>query len=158
MPRSQVGDTVQEDIKNRKGTRMKRIVAGLMISLDGVVEAPETWSGPYFSPELGQVVTRDLGDVSSLCAGVKGADPMFLSCGPREDEVQWPGRHHSRPGPGRRGQARLLVCLRDAVVGLRPGPVGPTQRRKPWVGGQATRRREKGARWPSSRNVELRGP
>ena len=35
---------------------MRKIVAGLMISVDGVVEAPETWSGPYFSPELGQVV------------------------------------------------------------------------------------------------------
>lgn len=35
---------------------MRKIVAGLMVSVDGVVEAPETWTGPYFSPELGQVV------------------------------------------------------------------------------------------------------
>ena len=33
---------------------MRKIVAGLMVSVDGVVEAPETWTGPYFSPELGQ--------------------------------------------------------------------------------------------------------
>jgi dihydrofolate reductase len=31
-------------------------VAGLYISLDGVVEAPEKWTGPYFDQELGQTV------------------------------------------------------------------------------------------------------
>jgi dihydrofolate reductase len=35
---------------------MRKIVAGLMVSADGVVEAPETWTGQYFSPELGQHV------------------------------------------------------------------------------------------------------
>jgi dihydrofolate reductase len=33
---------------------MRKIVAGLFVSVDGVVEAPETWIGPYFSPEVGQ--------------------------------------------------------------------------------------------------------
>src|ERR1043165_4300381 len=33
---------------------MRKIVAGLFVSVDGVVEAPETWTGPYFSPEIGQ--------------------------------------------------------------------------------------------------------
>lgn len=35
---------------------MRKIVAGLMVSVDGVVEAPEAWTGPYFSPDLGQLV------------------------------------------------------------------------------------------------------
>ena len=35
---------------------MRKIVAALMMSVDGVVEAPEKWTGPYFSPELGQAV------------------------------------------------------------------------------------------------------
>jgi len=35
---------------------MRKIVAGVMVSVDGVVEAPETWTGPYFTPELGQHV------------------------------------------------------------------------------------------------------
>jgi dihydrofolate reductase len=35
---------------------MRKIVAGMMMSVDGVVEAPETWTGPYFTPELGQYV------------------------------------------------------------------------------------------------------
>ena len=33
---------------------MRKIVAGLFMSLDGVVESPETWTAPYFSPEIGQ--------------------------------------------------------------------------------------------------------
>jgi dihydrofolate reductase len=35
---------------------MRKIVAGLFVSVDGVVEAPERWTGPYFTPEIGQVV------------------------------------------------------------------------------------------------------
>src|SRR5437588_2961551 len=35
---------------------MRQIVAGLYITLDGVVESPETWTGPYFDEELGQTV------------------------------------------------------------------------------------------------------
>jgi dihydrofolate reductase len=35
---------------------MRKIAAGLFVSVDGVVEAPETWIGPYFSPEVGQVI------------------------------------------------------------------------------------------------------
>jgi dihydrofolate reductase len=39
-----------------EGDAMRKILAGLMISVNGVVEAPETWTGSYFSPEIGQVV------------------------------------------------------------------------------------------------------
>jgi dihydrofolate reductase len=35
---------------------MRKIVAGLFISLDGVIEAANDWIGPWFSPELGQAV------------------------------------------------------------------------------------------------------
>ena len=35
---------------------MRKIVAGLFISLDGVIEAPDEWIGPWFNPELGQAV------------------------------------------------------------------------------------------------------
>jgi dihydrofolate reductase len=35
---------------------VRNIAAGLFISLDGVVEAPEKWTGPYFNDEVGQAV------------------------------------------------------------------------------------------------------
>ena len=42
---------------------MRRIVAGLFVSLDGVVEAPETWHFPYMNDEMGaaSVVSPDKG-------------------------------------------------------------------------------------------------
>ncbi|HJZ02706.1 MAG TPA: dihydrofolate reductase family protein [Streptosporangiaceae bacterium] len=48
---------------------MRKIVAGLMMSVDGVVEAPETWTGPYFSPEIGQVVGSVMADGDTLLLG-----------------------------------------------------------------------------------------
>jgi dihydrofolate reductase len=48
---------------------MRKIVAGLMVSVDGVVEAPETWTGPYFSPEIGQVVGSIMADGDTLLLG-----------------------------------------------------------------------------------------
>lgn len=47
---------------------MRKIVAGLFVSLDGVVEAPEQWTGPYFGAEVG-------GHVGSMIAG---GDTMLL--------------------------------------------------------------------------------
>jgi dihydrofolate reductase len=35
---------------------MRKIVAGLFISLDGVIESANDWIGPWFSPEVGQAV------------------------------------------------------------------------------------------------------
>ncbi|GAA1838861.1 dihydrofolate reductase family protein [Pseudonocardia ailaonensis] len=35
---------------------MTKIIAGLFSSVDGVVEAPETWHFPYFDDEVGAVV------------------------------------------------------------------------------------------------------
>lgn len=35
---------------------MRKIVAGLFISLDGVIEAANEWTGPWFNRQLGQAV------------------------------------------------------------------------------------------------------
>ena len=35
---------------------MRNIAAGLFVSLDGVVESPEKWTGPYFNDQVGQAV------------------------------------------------------------------------------------------------------
>jgi dihydrofolate reductase len=48
---------------------MRKIVAGVMVSVDGVVEAPETWTGPYFTPELGQHVGSLMGAGDTLLLG-----------------------------------------------------------------------------------------
>ena len=35
---------------------MRKIITGLFISLDGVVEAPDKWTGPYYNEQVGQAV------------------------------------------------------------------------------------------------------
>jgi dihydrofolate reductase len=50
---------------------MRKIVAGLFISLDGVVEAPETWHFPYFNDEMGEVVGAQRGSADTMLLGRK---------------------------------------------------------------------------------------
>lgn len=48
---------------------MRKIVAGLYMSLDGVVESPEKWSGPYFDDEMGQAVGAQMAGSDTLLLG-----------------------------------------------------------------------------------------
>ena len=48
---------------------MRKIVAGLFVSLDGVVEAPNEWMGPWFSPELGQAIGSLMGAQDAMLLG-----------------------------------------------------------------------------------------
>ena len=48
---------------------MKKIVAGLFMSLDGVVEAPDQWHFPYFNEEMGAAVGATFGDVDTMLFG-----------------------------------------------------------------------------------------
>lgn len=50
---------------------MRKIVAGLFISLDGVVEAPETWHFPYFSDEMGAAVGAQMERSDTMLLGRK---------------------------------------------------------------------------------------
>lgn len=45
---------------------MRKIVAGLFISLDGVVEAPDSWHFPYFNDEMGAAVQEMTGEAMLL--------------------------------------------------------------------------------------------
>jgi len=48
---------------------VRKIVAGLFISLDGVGEAPETWHFPYFNDEMAQVVGSLMADADTMLLG-----------------------------------------------------------------------------------------
>lgn len=66
---------------------MRKIIAGLFMSLDGVMESPETWSGPYMNDEVGQVIGTQMAAIDALLLGrvtyetfarsfAGGTDPM----------------------------------------------------------------------------------
>jgi len=48
---------------------MRRVTAGLFISLDGVVEDPGDWHFPYFTDEMGAAVDDQLGAADTLLLG-----------------------------------------------------------------------------------------
>lgn len=50
---------------------MRKIVSGLFISLDGVVEAPDQWHFPYFNDEMGQAVDEQMQSTDTMLLGRK---------------------------------------------------------------------------------------
>jgi dihydrofolate reductase len=48
---------------------MRKIVAGLFISLDGVTESPDKWQFPYFSDEMGAAVTAQMDAADAMLLG-----------------------------------------------------------------------------------------
>jgi dihydrofolate reductase len=53
---------------------VRKIAAGLFISLDGVVEAPDQWHFPYFNDEMGAAVDATLGAADTILLGRKTYD------------------------------------------------------------------------------------
>ena len=48
---------------------MRKIVAGLFISLDGVFEAPDQWHFPYFNDEMGEAVGAQMAAADTMLLG-----------------------------------------------------------------------------------------
>jgi dihydrofolate reductase len=51
------------------GITMRKIVAGLFVSLDGVVESPEKWHLRYFDDEMGEIVDRAAEQADAILLG-----------------------------------------------------------------------------------------
>jgi dihydrofolate reductase len=61
---------------------MRRIIATLFTTVDGVVEAPETWHFPYFNEEMGAIVGAQMCDTQLL--GRKSYDTFAATWPQRE--------------------------------------------------------------------------
>jgi dihydrofolate reductase len=48
---------------------MRKIVAGLFVSLDGVMEAPDQWHFPYFNDEMGAAVAAQMAAADTMLLG-----------------------------------------------------------------------------------------
>ena len=48
---------------------MRKIVAGLWLSVDGVMETPEKWTGSYGSDEVGQAIGAQMGSGDAMLLG-----------------------------------------------------------------------------------------
>jgi dihydrofolate reductase len=67
---------------------MRKIVAGLFISLDGVVEAPETWHFPYFNDEMAEAVATQAAAADTMLLGRKTYE---------EFAAYWPNQSSDEP-------------------------------------------------------------
>jgi dihydrofolate reductase len=84
---------------------MRKITAGLFISLDGVVEAPDQWHFPYFNDEMGVAVDATLGAADTVLFGRKTYDSFAGA---------WPEREVA--GEEDAGMAKALGDARKIVV------------------------------------------
>jgi dihydrofolate reductase len=84
---------------------MRKITAGLFISLDGVVEAPDQWHFPYFNEEMGAAVDATLGAADTVLFGRKTYDSFAGA---------WPEREAA--GGEDAGLAKALGDARKIVV------------------------------------------
>jgi dihydrofolate reductase len=48
---------------------MRKVVAGLFMSLDGVVESPEKWQFPWFNDEMGEIVESQMAASDTMLLG-----------------------------------------------------------------------------------------
>jgi dihydrofolate reductase len=74
---------------------MRKIVAGLFISLDGVVEAPDQWHFPYFNDEMGTAVDATLGTADTMLFGRKTYD-SFAGAWPEREAAGGEDAHFAK--------------------------------------------------------------
>jgi dihydrofolate reductase len=84
---------------------MRKIIAGLFISLDGVVEAPDQWHFPYFNDEMGAAVDATLGKADTMLFGRETYD-SFAGAWPEREAAGGEDAHF----------AKVLGDIRKIVV------------------------------------------
>ncbi len=83
---------------------MRKITAGLFISLDGVVEAPDQWHFPYFNDEMGAAVDANLGAADTMLFGRTTYD-SFAGAWPEREAAGDEDAHFAK----KLGDARKIV-------------------------------------------------
>lgn len=83
---------------------MGSITSSLFISLDGVIEAPETWHFPYFDDEMGAVVGALMGAADATLLGRQTYD---------EFAAYWPSADPADPFTATMNGARKYVVSRE---------------------------------------------
>lgn len=83
---------------------MRKIVAGLFSTLDGVIEAPEKWNPPYYDDELNRAVMPLLADAGTHLYGRRSYE-LFRAV---------------FTGPAAPPHAELMTAASKAVVTSRP--------------------------------------
>ncbi|WP_171904178.1 dihydrofolate reductase family protein [Streptomyces abyssalis] len=89
---------------------MRKIAAGLFISLDGVVEAPDQWHFPYFDDEMGAAVDATLGASDTIILGRRTYD-SFAGAWPEREAAGGEDADFAK----KIGDARKIVLSRQKL-------------------------------------------
>ena len=94
--------------QNQSENDMRKIIASLFTTVDGVVEAPEKWHFPYFNEEMGAIVESQMRD--TLLLGRKTYDTFAAT---------WPHREAAggddAPLAARMGDTRKIVVSNEPL-------------------------------------------
>jgi dihydrofolate reductase len=116
---------------------MRKITAGMFVSLDGVVEAPDQWHFPYFNDEMGAAVDAQLGAADTILLGRETYDSFAGAWPDREADGGEDAEFAKKLGDARkivvsrqrlefdwRNSEQLTGDLVDAVTALKSEPGG----------------------------------
>ncbi|MFI0816785.1 dihydrofolate reductase family protein [Streptomyces sp. NPDC021098] len=87
---------------------MRKIIASLFISLDGVVEAPDQWHFPYFNDEMGAAVDATFSATDTLLLGRETYD-SFAGAWPEREAAGGEDADFAK----KLGDARKIVVSRQ---------------------------------------------
>ncbi len=68
---------------------MRKLISSFFISLDGVVESPDTWHFPYFNEEMGDAVGGAIGATDAMLLGRRGYEE-WAAYWPNQDPASDP--------------------------------------------------------------------
>jgi dihydrofolate reductase len=105
---------------------MRKIVAGLFISLDGVVEAPETWHFPYFNDEMGEIVGSQMAGADTMLLGRRTYEEFAAYWADKGSEVEFADEIN---GTRKLVASRTLTSVEWQNATLIEGDVGRSLRR-----------------------------
>jgi hypothetical protein len=54
------------------------VIASELVSLDGVMEAPETWHLTYFNDEMGEAIGAAMAEADAMLFGRVTTDTLFV--------------------------------------------------------------------------------
>jgi len=92
---------------------MRRITAGLFITVDGVVESPDQWQEGYFNEEMGEAVG----------AGMAASDAMLLGRRTYEEFAgYWPHNPEADGADYLNSTPKLVVSTTLDTLGWQPPP------------------------------------
>jgi len=89
---------------------MRKITAGLFMSLDGVIEAPDQWHFPYYNDEMGIAVDATFGGADTMLLGRRTYDTFAGAWPVREAEGG-----EDAPFAKALGDARKIVVSRQRL-------------------------------------------